>query len=41
MAEKPQRIIAPREERYKRGRWVLPALLILSVLASLYFWFLG
>lgn len=39
MAEK--RTVTPQEERRKRGRWVLPVLLAVSVLASLYFWFLS
>lgn len=39
MAQK--RSVKPKEERQKRGRWVLPLLLLISVLASLYFWFLG
>ncbi len=39
MAQK--RNVKPKEERLKRGRWVLPVLLVISVLASLYFWVLG
>lgn len=35
------RNIKPPQERYKRGRWVTPALLVGSVLISLYFWYLG
>jgi len=34
-----KRQVTPSEERHKRGRWVMPVLLVLSVLLSLYFWF--
>jgi len=36
MAKK--RKIKPEPERHKRGRWVMPILLIISVLLSFYFW---
>lgn len=30
--------IAPAEQRQKRGRWVLPFLLVVTVLLGWYFW---
>lgn len=33
-----RKVKAP-EERQKRGRWVLPTILLGSVLVSLWFWF--
>lgn len=36
-----ERKVTPSEERHKRGRWVLPVLLVVSVLISLYFMYFG
>lgn len=36
MAE--ERNVKPPEERHKRGRWVLPVVLAVSVLFSWFFW---
>lgn len=39
MAEK--RHLKPEPERTKRGRWVLPVVLVITVFVGLYFWMAG
>lgn len=39
--ERKERKVTPPEEKAKRGRWVLPVLLVLSVLIGLYFQYFG
>lgn len=38
-SESRRRTTKPSEEKQKRGRWVLPMVLVVTVLLSMWFWF--